>query len=48
MAAKENNQKSEASPEFRQYFNDFDKVLGTRDVINLPHTAEVGVERERR
>ena len=44
-AAKENNKKKEASLEFCQYFNNFDEVLGTRDVINLPHIAEV---RERR
>ena len=46
-AAKENNKKCGASPEFCQYFSDFDEVLGTTDVINLPHIAEVGVERER-
>ena len=45
-AAKENNKKNGASAEFCQYVNDFDEVLGTRDVINLPHIAEVGVERE--
>ena len=45
-AAKENNKKKGASLEFCQYFNNFDEVLGTRDVINLPHIAEVGVERE--
>ena len=45
-AATENNKKSGASPEFCQYFNDFDEVLGTRDVINLPHIVEVGVEKE--
>ena len=45
-ATKENNKKSGASPEFCQYFNGFDEVLQTRDVINLTHIAEVGVERE--
>ena len=45
-AAKENNKKSGASLEFCQYFNEFDELLGTRDVINLPHIAEVGIERE--
>ena len=34
------------SPESCQYFNDFHQILGTRDVINLPHVAEVGVERQ--
>ena len=46
-AAKENNKKSGASPKFCQYFNNFNEVLGTRDVINLPHIAEVGVDREK-
>ena len=45
-AAKENSKKSGASPEFCPYFNDFDEVLEARDVIKLPHIAEVGVERE--
>ena len=46
--AKENNNKSGVSLEFCQYFNDFNEVLVTRDVINLRHISEVGVERERR
>ena len=33
-AAKENNKKIGASPKFCQYFNDFNKVLGTRDVMH--------------
>ena len=45
-AAKENNKRSGASLEFCHYFNNFNEVLGTRDVINLPHIAEVGAERE--
>ena len=34
------------SPESCQYFDNFHLILGTRDVINLPHVAKVGAERQ--
>ena len=37
------NSKTGASPTYSPYFEDFDEVLGTRDVINTPFTREVGV-----
>ena len=40
--AKENNNKSGASPEFPKYYRDFDEVLGSRDIINLPEFREIG------
>ena len=41
--AKENNNKTGASPNFPPYFHVFDEVLGCRDVINLPEKLEIGV-----
>ena len=42
-AARDNNKKTGASPTYSPYFEDFDEVLGTRDVINTPFAREVGV-----
>ena len=42
-AARDNIKKTGASPTYSPYFEDFDEVLGTRDVINTPFAREVGV-----
>ena len=42
--AKANNKTSGASPEFTPFFDDFDEMLATRDVIELPLVTEVGLE----
>ena len=42
--AEANNETSGASPEFTPFFDDFDKMLATRDVIELPLVTEVGLE----
>ena len=44
--AKENNKKSGASPEFPRYYQDFDEVLGSRDIINLPEVREIGTNND--
>ena len=38
--AKENNNKTGASPIFSPHFHVFDEVLGTRDTVNLQHVLE--------
>ena len=38
--AKENNNKTGASPIFSPHFHVFDEVLGTRDTVNLRHVLE--------
>ena len=40
--AKDNNSKSGASPQYCQYYNDFDEVLGERDTISFKNVKEVG------
>ena len=40
--AKENNNKTGASPIFSPYFHVFDEVLGTRDAVNLQHVVNIG------
>ena len=42
-AARDNNKKTGASPTYSPYFEDFDEVLGTRDVINTLFARQVGV-----
>ena len=42
-AARDNNKKTGASPTYSPYFEGFDEVLGTRDVINTPFAREGGV-----
>ena len=45
--AKGSNKKTGRSPVFSPYYyQDFDEILGTRDVICLQHSREVGVTRE--
>ena len=41
--AKDTNKKMGRSPAFSPYYQDFDKILGTRDVISLQHSRKVGV-----
>ena len=36
-ACKDNNKKTDRSPTFCPYFQHFDEILGTRDVVNFPH-----------
>ena len=43
-AAKENNKRSLSR--ILSVFQQFRRGSGTKDVINLPHIAELGVERE--
>ena len=40
--AKENNRTSEAFPETSPFFEDFDEILESRDVVNMPELKEVG------
>ena len=40
--AKENNKTSGASPEFPPFFEEFDTILGSRDVVNMPEVTGVG------
>ena len=42
-AFKDNNKKTGRSPTFCPYFQDFDEILGTRDVVNFYHAKEAGV-----
>ena len=42
-AARDNNKKTGVSPTYSPYFENFDEVLGTHDVINTPFAQEVGV-----
>ena len=42
-ATRDNNKKTRASSTYSPCFEDFDEVLGTRDVINTPFAGEVGV-----
>ena len=42
-ACKDNNKKTGRSPTFCPYFQDFDEILETRDVVNFPHAREAGV-----
>ena len=41
--AARDNKKTGASPTYSPYFEGFDEVLGTRDVINTPFAREGGV-----
>ena len=43
-AVRDNNKKTGASPTYSPYFEDFDEVLGTRDVINTPFAVELELE----
>ena len=45
-AVRDNSKKTGASLTYSLYFEDFDEVLGTRDVINTPFAREVGVLNE--
>ena len=40
--AKENNRISGASPETSPFFEDFDEIQGSRDVVNMSELKEVG------
>ena len=40
--AKENNSKTGASPQFCQYYKDFEEMLGERDAISFKNVKEVG------
>ena len=40
--SKDNNKKSGASLQFCSFYEELDKVLGTRDAITLPSTLETG------
>ena len=42
-AARHKNKETGASPTYSPYFENFDEVLGTRDVINTSFAREVGV-----
>ena len=42
-AVRDKNKKTGASPTYSPYFEDFDEVLGTRDVINTLFARQVGV-----
>ena len=42
-AARDSNKKTGASPTYSPYFEDFDEVLGTCDVINTSFAGEVGL-----
>ena len=44
--AKENNRTSGAFPETSPFFEDFDEILGSRDVVNTPELKEVGVAKK--
>ena len=41
--AKENNRTSGAAPKTLPFFDDFDEILGNRDIVNIPEFKEVGV-----
>ena len=43
-AARDKNKKIGTSPTYSPYFEDFDEVLGTRDVINTPFAVELELE----
>ena len=38
--------KTGSSPDLPPFFEDFDSILGTRDVVNMPERKEVGVVSE--
>ena len=40
--AKENNPASGAAPETSPFYQDFDEILGCRDIMNIPELKEVG------
>ena len=39
--AKDNNSKTGTSPIYSPFYNDFEEMLASRDVINLKHVKEV-------
>ena len=41
--AKEINRTSGAAPKTSPFFDDFDEILGTRDIVNIPEFKEVGI-----
>eukprot|EP00795_Rhopilema_esculentum_P001249 gene1249-15628_t len=41
--AKDNNKKSGATPDFPQFYNDFDEILSCRPLVKLDLVREVGV-----
>ena len=43
--AKDNNKKTGSSPMFSPYYQDFDKILGTRDISSLQHRTGLALER---
>ena len=43
-AVRDKNKKTGASPTYSPYFEDFDEVLGTRDVINTSFAVELELE----
>ena len=40
--AKDNNSKMGTSPIYSPFYNDFEEMLASRDVINLKYVKEVG------
>ena len=44
--AKTNNKKSGSSPDFCPFYEEFDRVLSARDIINIPALTEVGANDE--
>lgn len=40
--AKDNNKRTGASPQFPTFYQDFDRVLGQRDISNTPNAMQVG------
>lgn len=43
--AKENNNKSGASPEFPAFYHDFDEMLSDRDVMKIPELKQIGCKK---
>ena len=41
--AKESNKKSGASPPFPPFYQNFDEIFSTRDIIGIPSFVEMGV-----
>ena len=41
--AKDNNNRTGASPVFPPYYHEFNQIYGDRDIVNIPNLAQVGV-----
>ena len=41
-SARDHNKNTGVSPMYSPFFDEFDEILGTRDVINTPHATEIG------